>query len=253
LLTDELQRHLNEVTEFAVSFKSRAIRPDSLREDRDAAEVFKLLLGNGLPQGLDSDSQQARRGQRETERKGKMLLMSLREHTHDQGWWQAYEEWQEAWNTCRDAFRELRREADEEVRNRINKNPSLKEEVERQIIGKGRDAMERLVDGVLWGVWWGGTTGKPVGLKSEDNLIRVLLDGREYYDFGYRASEVSLCQDMVELCKLSFEALYQSFSEKGIPEMLHRIDEKIEVIDDALDPFILRPLLVRTRCKLCPV
>ena len=46
---------------------------------------------------------------------------------------------------------------------------------------------------------------------------------------------------------------FQSFIDKGIPEMLHRVDEKIEVIDDVLDPFILRPLLVRTRCELCPV
>ena len=145
LLTDELQRHLNEVTEFAVSFKGYVIRPNSLREDRDASAVFEFLLGNGLPQGLDSDSQRARRGQRQTERRSRMLLMSLREHTRDQGWWRAYEEWQEAWNTCQDAFRELRREADEVVRNRINKNPSLKEEVERQI-SKEKGAMGELRD-----------------------------------------------------------------------------------------------------------
>lgn len=261
LLIDELQRHLNEVTEFAFSFKGQVIRPDSLREDRDAAAVFAFLLGNGLPQGLDSESQQARRGQKQLERRGKMLLMSLREHTRDQGWWRAYEEWQEAWNICQDTFRELRKEADEEVRNRINKNPGLKEEVERQSlkeegerqISKERRVMGRLVEGVLWGVWRGGTTGKPVEFKSEGDQIAVVLEGRTYYDFGYRVSEVSLCQDMAEVCKLSFEALYKSFNDKGIPEMLHRIDEKIEVVDDALDPFILRPLLVRTRCTLCPV
>lgn len=251
LLADELQRHLNEVTEFAVSFKSRVIRPDSLREDRDAAAVFKLLLGNDLPQGLDSDSQQARRGQRQLDRQNRMLLMSLREHTRDQGWWRAYEEWQEAWNTCQDAFRELRRETDEVVRNRINKNPSLKEEVERQI-SKERDAMGRLVDGVLWGVWRAGTSGKPVEFQSEENRIIVVLEDRTYYDFAHRLSEVSLGPDMAEVCKLSFETLYQSFIDKGIPEMLHRVDEKIEVIDDALDPFVLRPLFVRTRCELCP-
>lgn len=251
LLADELQRHLNEVTEFAVSFKGYVIRPKSLREDRDAAAVFKFLLGNGLPEGLDSDSQRARRGQRQTERQGKMLLMSLREHTRDQGWWQAYEEWQEAWNTCRDAFRELRREADEEVRNRINKTPSLKEEVEWQIV-KETGGMGRLVEGVLWGVWQGGTTGKPVEFKSEVTHIIVRLENRTFYDFGYGASEVSLCPDIIEVCELSFKTLYQSFNDKGIPEMLHRIDEKIEVVDDALDPFILRPLLVRTRCELCP-
>jgi transposase-like protein len=251
LLTDELQRHLNDVTEFAVSFRGYLTRPNSLREDRDDATVFKFLLGNDLPQGLDSDSQQARRGQRQIERQGKMLLMSLREHTRDQGWWRAYEEWREAWNTCQDAFRELRREADEVVGNLINQKPSLKEEVERQL-SKERDVMKRILDGVLWGVWRTGTTGKPVQYQIDDGRI-ITVCGDLTYDFAYRLSEVSPGPDMAEVCKLSYETLCQSFSDKGIPEMLHRVDEKIEVIDDALDPFILRPLLVRTRCKLCPV
>jgi len=251
LLTDELQRHLNEVTEFAVSFKGQVIRPDHLSEYRDAAAVFAFLLGNGLPQGLDSDSQQARRGQKQLERRGRMLLMSLREHTRDQGWWRAFEEWQEAWNTCQDAFRELRREADELVGNRINKNPSLKEAIERQI-SEERGVMKTILEGVLWGVWRTGTLGKLVEYQPDQNRIIAVCENRTY-DFAYRASEVSLVPDMTEVLKLSYETLYQSFNDKGIPEMLHRIDEKIEVIDDALDPFILRPLLVRTRCKLCPV
>jgi len=251
LLTDESQRHLNEVTEFALSFKSRVIRPDSLREDRDAASVFKLLLGNDLIQGLDSGSQQARREQRQLQRQSRMLLMSLREHTRDQGWWWAYEEWQEAWNTCRDAFRELRREADEVVEKRINSKSSLKEEVKRQI-SEEKGVMKRILEGVLWGVWWTGTTGKPVEFQTDENRI-IAVCGDRTYDFAYRSSEVSLVADMAEVLKLSYETLYQSFNDKGIPEMLRRMEEKIEVIDDALDPFVLRPLLVRTRCELCPV
>jgi len=74
-----------------------------------------------------------------------------------------------------------------------------------------------------------------------------------YHTIGHRLSEDSLGQDMTEVSKVAFETLCQSFSNKSISEMLHRMDEKIEVIDDALDPFVLRSLLVRTRCELCPV
>ncbi len=249
LLTNELQRHLDEVTEFAVSFNGYVIRPDLASVDRDAAAVFEPLLGLELPQGLDSENQQYRRKQRHLGRRNRMLLMSLREHTRDQGWWRAYEEWQEAWNTCQDAFRELRREADEVVINRINKNPSLEKEVER-LISEGRGALGLLVGGVLWGVWEAGMTDQPVEFKIGANQIMVQAAERTYEYQGYVWQEFSLGLDMTEVCKLSFETLYQSFNDKSIPEILRRIDVKI---DDALDSFILRPLLVRTRCKLCPV
>jgi predicted transcriptional regulator len=255
VLTDELQKHLNDLTEFAVSFKSYVTRPNSLGEDGDATTVFKPLLGEDLPQGLDSGSQKVRREQRQINRRNRMLLKSLREHTRGQGWWAAYEEWQEVWNTCRNATQELQGEADKVVENHINEKPSLKGEVERRI-KEERDTVGKIKSDVLSVVWLACTSGKPVDKYKfrvkEDRVVAVLADG-SYLSIGHRLSEVSLGPDMAEVCKLSFETLYQSFIDKGIPEMLHRVDEKIEVIDDALDPFILRPLLVRTRCELCPV
>ncbi len=257
LLTDELDKHLNDVTQFAVSFKSYVIRPGSLTEDRDADTVLKPLLGEDLPQGLDLDSQKARREQRQVNRRNRMLLMSLREHTRDQGWWAAYEEWQEVWNTCRNALQELRREADEVVENLINQNPSVKEEIKRQSSKRGRDiTVRRIVSDVLLLVW-GATAGiKPVEkfefLGQEGRVAAWFADGTVFL-LGHSLIEVSVSSAMEGVCKLAFETLCQSFSDKSIPEMLHRMDEKIEIIDDALDPFVLRPKLVRTRCDLCPV
>ncbi len=256
-LTDELQRHLNDVTEFAVSFKSSVTAPRSPTEDRDASAVFELLLGKDLPRGLDWESRQARREQRQREHRNRMLLISLQEHTRGQGWWRAYEEWQEAWNMCRDALRELRGKADEVVENRINEKPSLKEEVERQSSKRGRDdTVRRIVSDMLSVVWGAATGSRPVEKfefgEGEGRIVACFADGT-FFPLGHRLIEVSVSPDMADLYKLAFKTLCQSFTDKSIPEMLHRMDEKIEIIDDALDPFILRPLLIRTRCSLCPV
>ncbi|MBA7593003.1 hypothetical protein ES708_35212 [subsurface metagenome] len=254
MLIDELQKHLDDLTQFAVSFKSHVTIPDS-PEDTDTAMMFKLLFSDELPQGFDFTSQKTRRERRQMGRRDRMLLMSLREHTRDQGWWRAYEEWQEAWNTCRDALQELRGEAYELVQNRINEKPNLKQEIERQS-SKGRDVVRSIAGDMLRVIWWAGTGDKPVEeykFRVEgDQVVAVFGDG-SHYSIGHRLSEASLGPDMTEVCELAFETLCQSFSDKSIPEMLHRMYEKIEVIDDALDPFILRPLLVRTRCELCPV
>ena len=254
-LTDDLQKHLDDLTQFAISLRSHLTIPDSATENRDVVAVLAPLLPKDLPQGLDSASRKARREQRQMEHQNKMLLMSLRGHTREKGWWQAFEEWQEAWNTCRDALRELRRQADEVVEKGIKRTPGLKEEVEKRS-SKERDEVRRIADDVLWVVWWIGTGSKPVEkleFRAEEGQVIAFFGDQTRFDLGHRLREVSLGPDMVAVCELAFKTMCQSFSDKGIAEMLHRMDEKIEVIDDALDPFILRPLLVRTRCELCPV
>ncbi|MBA7679283.1 hypothetical protein ES703_87572 [subsurface metagenome] len=255
LLTDEQQKHLDDIIQFTLSLVGLLTVPDSLTEDRDVTEILDPLLPKEFPKGLDSASRKARREQRQKDRRNKMLLKSLREHTRKKGWWQAFEEWREAWNTCRDALRELRRQADEVVEKGIKQTPGLKEEVEKRS-SKERDEVRRIADDVLWVVWWIGTGSKPaekLEFRAEEGQVKAFFGDQTRFDLGHRLREVSLGLDMAAVCELAFKTMCQSFSDKSIAEMLHRMNEKIEVIDDALDPFVLHPLLVRTRCELCPV
>jgi len=240
LLTEELRRHLDDLAQFADSLVDYLRVPTSPKDEGDAEVVLTPLWGKDW----------------RAIRRNKLLFESLREHTGEKGWWMVFKEWQETWNTCKRVREELKKEAYEVVRNRINQKAGLKEKVERQS-SKGRDVMGRIADDVLWVVWWAGTGERPVeGIKFqiEGNQIVVETGHQAYYAFTERLSEVSLGPDtdMLEVCKLSFETLYQSFIGKGISEMLHTMKEKIDKIGDSLDPSILRPQILRTRCKLCP-
>jgi len=258
VLTDELQKHLDDLTQFAVSFKSYLTLLSSPTEDRDAAAVFKPLLGEHLPQGLDADSQKARREQRQMGRRNWMLLKSLREHTREKGWWQAFEEWQQAWDTCRKGLEEVQKQAPKVVGDLLNQKASLKEEVERKT-GK-KDALERMVRDVLLVAWWVGTASNPeeelefrnFRVVPEGQRLRIMT-GNYYLNLIFSETETALAQEVAAVCNLALRNLYQQIMVDEILGMLHRMDEKIEEIDDALDPFMLRPLLVRTRCELCPV
>jgi len=258
VLTDELQKHLDDLTQFAVSFKSYLTLLSSPTEYKDAAAVFKPLLGEHLPQGLDSDSQKARREQRQMGRRNWMLLKSLREHTREKGWWQAFEEWQQAWDTCRKGLEEVQKQAPKVVGDLLNQKANLKEEVERKT-GK-KDALKRMARDVLLVAWWVGTASNPeeelefrnFRVVPEGQRLRIIT-GNYYLNLIFSETETALAQEMAALCNLALRNLYQQIMVDEILGMLHRMDEKIEVIDDALDPFILRPLLVRTRCELCPV
>jgi len=238
VLIDELRRHLDDLAQFAASLAHRLPVHNSPNVKRDVEAVFAPLWGK----------------ERQAIRRNKMLFESLREHTGEKGWWQAFKEWEQAWDACNRALEELQGEAYEVVHNLINQKAGLKEEVERQS-SKERDAMGMTVDDVLWTVWRASTSDRPVkdpNFRIEDNQVVVDTGSRTYYTFRHKLSEASLGPDMVGVCKLSFETLYQSFSDKGICEMLDTMKKKIEEIDGSLDPFILRPQILRTRCELCP-
>ncbi|MBA7593041.1 hypothetical protein ES708_35251 [subsurface metagenome] len=212
--------------------------PTSPKDAGDAEAVLTPLWGK----------------ERQAIRRNKLLFESLREHAGEKGWWVAFKEWQETWNTCKKAREEIRGEAYEMVRNLINQKADLKEEVERKS-SKGRDVIGRIADDVLWTVWWAVTGDIPVEeikFQAEDNRVIVETGRQTFYEFGEKLGEVSLGPDMLGVCEPSFETLYQSFISKGISEMLDTMRGKIDKIGDSLDPSILRPQILRTRCELCP-
>lgn len=255
LLTNEQQKHLDDLTQFAAFLVSRLTVPDSPTEDRDVTKVLYPLLPEDLPQGL---SRKARREQRRTDRQNNMLLRSLREHTGEKGWWQAFEEWQRAWATCIEGLKEVREQAPEVVGDFLKKKENLKEEIERKT-GK-EDVLKRIVDGVLRAAWWVGTASNPkeefksrnFRVLPEGQRLRIMT-GNHYLNLIFNETNTALAQKVTAVCNDALQALYPRYVVDEILGMIHRMDEKIEEIDDALDPFVLRPLLVRTRCELCPI
>ena len=140
----------------------------------------------------------------------------------------------------------------------MNQKPGLKEKVEEKT-GK-KDVLERIVDVLLWPAWEVATASNPEE-ELERRKFRVLPADQQFsvitgtYELKLRFSETeaALAQEVATVCNLALQNLYPLYMADEIQGMRHRMDEKIEEIDDALDPFILRPLLVRTRCELCPV
>lgn len=242
LLTDELRRHVDAVIGFAVPLAGSLPVRGSPFELADAATAVQPLF---YPPGVVKGLEYTRKV-----RQNRMLFESLRQHTGEKAaWWQAFEEWKKAWDTCNQALEELRGEANEVMRNSLKRG--LKEAIERES-GK-KDAVERIVHDVLWVVWWAGTRDSPAEeyyFRIKDGQLEAVAgDGT----FPLRLKLVSPSrEELLRLCKLVFETLYQSFVAKHIPEVLHEMEAKIQQIDDNLDSFILRPLILRTRCYLCP-
>ena len=255
LLTNELQKHLDSLIQFAASLMEHLTLPDSPTEERDAASVLGPLLPKELPEVLDPTSWKSRREQQQTDRQNKMLLESLREHTSETEWWRAFEEWQENWNMCRSVLEELRKEANDVIRKIINENPSFKGEVDIQTEEDKEHIIKNVVNDVLW-LAWKAVTGEPyeeIVYLTKEGMVAARFSDGTHYPMGHKISDDSLWQDIAEVYQSGYETLCHSFTKKNVVEMLYSMNEKIEIIDNILDPFVLRPSLVRTRCGLCPV
>lgn len=245
LLTDELRRHVDAVIGFAVPLAGSLPVRGSPFELPDAATVVQhLFCPPGVAKGLEY---------KRKVRQNRMLFESLRQHTGEKvAWWQAFEEWEKAWDTCNRSLEELRGEADEVVGDLLNnQKPGLKEAVERESGKKG--AVERIGHDVLWVVWWAGTRDSPAEeyyFRIKDGQLEAVV-GDGTFPLRLKLDSPSP-EELLRLCKLAFETLYQSFVAKHIPEVLYEMEAKIQQIDDNLDSFILRPLILRTRCYLCP-
>ena len=242
MLTEELRRHLDELIQFPASLGDYVTIHTSPFDDRDDEAVIDPFWRKSLSKGLESDPRQLRL----VRRRNKMLFESLRQHTGSKGWWQAFEEWKKAWNTCDVALKEFREGADKVVEKLINEEGEGKTDEQ--------DIVKKMVRPVLSMVWHAATGDRPVeeyNFRIKEGQL-IAEDRKGFYPFGLMASEVALTEDkVVTLCDSAFKTLYQSFVDKRIPEALNAEEKKVEEVQDALDPFILRSLLVRTRCELC--
>lgn len=245
LLTDELRWHVDAIIEFTVPLAgSLPVRGSPFELPDAATAVQPLFCPPEVAKGLEY---------KRKERQNRLLFESLRQHTGGKAaWWQAFEEWKKAWDTCNRSLEELRGEADEVVGDLLNnQKPGLKKAVERESGKKG--AVEMIVHDVLLVVWWAGTHDSPAEeyyFRIKDSLLEAVV-GDETFPLRLKLDSPSR-EELLILCKLAFETLYQSFVAKHIPEVLHEMEAKIQQIDDNLDSFILRPLILRTRCYLCP-
>ncbi len=238
MLVDEMLRHIDDLSQFADSLLRYLRVPTSPKVEGDAEAALTPLWGRA-PQNI---------------RRKKRLFESLQEHMGERGGWVAFKVWEETWNACKRALEEIQKEGYDVVRNLINEKAGLREEVRSQSSQRG-DVTGGIADNVLWVVWLAGTGDRTVeGIKFEveGNSIVVAAGIKTHYAFNEGLGGVTLGQDMLEVCECSFETLYQSFSGRGISEMIEKMKGAIENIGDGFDRKVLRSQILRTRCSQCP-
>ncbi len=231
-------------------------------EARDADEALRDIWRKDIPEqsvAIFPFQQKTEREQRRIFRQNQALFQGLVEHTREEVRWKPLAEWKEAWNGSRDVIEQLQGEAKDMVTSILdNQKPKVREALE--MTGSKKAIVQDLAKGVVQVLCRASGEGKCrindlIRTDAEGiGTARVLFRGRgpttlvELKDntLAQEVAKVSrwAAKNLSVKCKKSLLADWAKNS-KSMTVAAQKLDEE-------LAPLRLQPILLRTRCELCP-
>jgi len=190
-------------------------------------------------------------------RQNLILFESLKAHTHEKVDWQTLGQWENIRDRCTRVQDKLRQEASKTLSNILNQKLGLKEKI---VKGSGKkDVVERMVDGVLYVVWQGILAGEPDQLPVVQTIslghprVEVVF-GEDQFSQGLIFAEADLVKEVEDTCIWVAKNL-AIVRKEDMVELVNDVRTIRKIIDELtgkLNPLMLRPLILNTRCELCP-
>ncbi len=198
-------------------------------------------------------------------RSNERLLQSLMVHTSGKVRWNALDQWKEASDNCITVRDKLQKEASELVKSHLqqererNRLPNIKDIKEES--GED-DPVKRMAEAVLRAIWQGILRDQ----LDQDSLFEIVSRGREpaqvilvkvrgqtVLQFTRRNTDnTSLGEGVKRTCQSTYKALYQGKLVGSLQHDLKKMKEIRDELEETLNPLTLRPIILGTRCDLCP-
>ncbi len=258
--TEAFREHLGCIVQVAEVFVNNLPESMVFDETRDAEKVLSDIWMRDIPgkyELLVPFRSKTEREQQRIVRQNEMLFQSLKDHTREKVRWQVLEEWGQNWNACKVIFAKIREKSKKNVLSDLDDRESNLKDRIKEVSAK-KDVIENMIRGVVEAGWLGILAGKP---EESYNLIRtiVVAGGTNQVLFGDKASlavieldDSNLAEDIAILCKLETQNLFRGDLVKQANDTIHTIGTQAKELEVMLNPLILRPMILRTRCELCP-
>lgn len=192
-------------------------------------------------------------------RRNQKLFKCLQDHTVGKVRWQALDEWKQARNNAVDYAKELRLEATEVIGNILNSRPGLKERIKTAI--GGNDVTEKVLDGVIENMWRGILAGKPEQMHVMEGAS-LFRKGQVWLEFYKNDShtkldlnDLELAKEVLSMCRGAVTNLREgtkSHLVQRLTDEVRQMEDRTGELEESLDGLILRPMILRTWCDLCP-
>ncbi len=254
---EAFHEHLNDLVRLAESLTDTLYVPKTLRELNSADEALDQLWIR-YAEGQRKPSPASSVGERGVWRSN-MLLKSLRDHTQEKVRWETLEEWKQSRNNAKHYAEQLRSKATEVVKNTLNDCLGLEKRI-KTALGDD-DVIERITDGVIEHIWRGILTGKPdkmhvikgIILYNEGQVWLVVYENNSKTRFYLNDEE--LAKDVWSMCCQVVTNLWDEVESDLIQNLTYEVSQmqaRTKEFGEGLDELVLRPMILHTRCDLCP-
>jgi hypothetical protein len=258
----EFYKHKKSLIRLADEFVKHLDTPASPDNSVDAAQHLDIFWKSHLSGkqrladitvGTDNNAREIKR----MVRRNLILFQALKDHTHGEVNWRVLDEWKQAWDSCIALFPDFRMEVDKLASQRINNNDKLSAHIDKKV---GLDDILPVWNKQFCRLLWdylrtGDTVGKCqlsiAESKGKESIYVRLPDIDKHMEIPSTLRESS--EDIVEIYNSIIKNIYKTRIISQLSTEINKMKKAAEEMEIALDSLVLSPLIVRTRCNLCPL
>lgn len=272
VIAEQLNNHLKDLIRVAEALAKNLPDTVGINEVRNATEVIDntwvidsshkssteeviTIIGDNL-----EDRQKLEREQRRRIRQNRLLLDSLREHTQSQLQWQVLDEWKKEWDRAIEIQSQMRINAQQLVQMILD---GQRKDIRRRICEEARKdiILRDMINGVYEAVWRSVQDESPEHAETYVLINTCGNDEAPLYSlcFGKKESitrlnftDINLAQDVQKVCAQAAGSIGNGDSARQLLDIKRRLAAKTLELEEMLDTVRLWPLILRTRCELCP-
>jgi hypothetical protein len=278
---EAFHEHMNDLIRLAGSLMTNLSVPFALADmERNAEQFFSWLWQQDLLQRYISPEIEVdvyTMGERQAfhigdpqvyRREKELLLDSLKVHTREQVRWEDVldDRWGRARDKCAKIIPELRKETSEVVKNLVSQEQEANFLQRIKQAGREDDPVERIAEAVLDEIWRAIRQGE---LGNEGPWFQMVLghmgspqdidvrvksrarDGTVVTFIGI-ANE-NLGDNVTRICNSAYDDLRVRDVAQDLHRQVREMEKASDELREMLNPVKLRPMILRTRCDLCPV
>ncbi len=254
----EFESHVNTLTHLAVQLAEHLAFTEYPELNSDAQTYLDTLMDRQIDDLTEYISEYAseERKRERIRRQNRLLLESLKAHTADTVDWTLMETWMEGRDACRQAFPDFADLIAKTVHETLTPFP----DPDLWIIGViTKEKILKILESEIIHVIWKGIASGHIDAahamvvaqnagQDGANRPRVIVGGHTFIqDTGDELNPAffDLCRDIVS-------HIWNSEETKAMLAGAEKMRQAIAEFDEKLEPLVLRPQLLRTRCRICP-